>query len=75
MKSTPRACVEVAETLLHEAGFTTSVHQGKHLRLVAVSPEGREGHITIATTPRSDVNCQCNFTRQLTKRLIRSLAA
>lgn len=75
MRASERACIEVAEHLLTPAGFTFSLRQGKHLRLVVVSPQGREGHLTLASSPRSDIKCQCNFMRQETTRLMRHLTA
>lgn len=75
MRTAERACLEQAETMLRAAGFTTTTRRGKHLRLTARSPAGREGHMTFSSSPRSDLKSQLNFVRQETQRLIRKLLA
>lgn len=73
MQTVEKACLDHAEAILHAAGFTTSTRRGKHLRLTARSPEGREGHLTFASSPRSDLKSQLNFVRQKAQRLVRQL--
>lgn len=73
MQRVEKECVEHAEEILHAAGFTTSTRRGKHLRLTARSPGGAEGHLTFASSPRSDIKSQLNFVRQKAQRLVKQL--
>lgn len=73
MKPSHRRYVGLAESLLHEAGLTTTVKHGRHLHLTATNPQGRCGHAVFSTTPRSDLQCQMNMARQAANRLIREL--
>lgn len=75
MQHVERVCLDHAEVILHAAGFTTSTRRGKHLRLTARSPGGREGHLTFASSPRSDLKSQMNFVRQKAQRLVKQLLA
>lgn len=73
MKFSQKTCIVLAEGILKEAGLTTTVRHGRHLRLTARSRSGGEGHMTFALSPRSDLNCQLNWSRQEAKRLVRAL--
>lgn len=74
MKLSHRHCVGLAEDMLHGAGLTTTFRHGRHLRLTATNKVGQSAHMTLSSSPGSDLNCQMNMARQAAGRLIRQLA-